>query len=735
MPPSKGKCKRKLDISTSSSSANSSPNYSSNQTNTLTSKDTDETSDSDISHFYYSSPENPTKADKTEAKYYRALERKCSLSLNTKRKITRQDSREQQRRRDRSLPSRQTKQQKKRARMNDGPGITEKNENKTNEVYQYNDKKYMDENTKSNNITPPNKEQPDKHPDTETGQQTNAHTEKHTTQHDTQGIHTQPDNEAYMDENTKSNSNTLPNKEHPINHNDTETEQQTNTQTDNNTTQHDTQGINEIPQANQHTNAQTDTDTHTETHPANNHHQDPTPNNTLQQPTNKQTNEQPKMHTNLSPCKIPIQTALKAIHSRPLTETQKQRQLEVITRTVYISGETDEVYKYYKHQPHQLNKELTEQVGGPVEKVHITRRGDLLVITQNQTQKNKLLKLHRLNNKHITTSLPYTLKKITNTYNTPPTSQTAKAPPPPPPPNPTTIAPSNPQNDKVNYLVKGVVYGLLKGQDQLDEVAKAIGATNIYRIGDPETSRTTILTYKKDTPLPSHIQIDDREYKVHPYIPTPKRCDKCQLFGHHRSQCFREATCSRCSGKHEYTNCPNKNMPKCANCGQGHSAAYRMCPKYMELQLALEIRAYDNIPLGDALKKAKELGHQNPSNPPKTELHNNIPQLLTLCTKPTYAQTLKTTTNDKIQQPHHLQTPQQPDTHNKDAISKPNPTNSKQTDTPQIENILSTIASKIQLFLSDILLIIDTSTSRKVAKNKICEIAQVFLDVDTHNAS
>src|SRR6218665_3588760 len=114
MPPSKGKCKRKLDISSSSSSANSSLNYSSNQTNTLTSKDTDETSDSDISHSYYSSPENPTKADKTEAKYYRAMERKSSISLNTKRKVTGEDnSREQQRRRDPSLPSRQTKQLKK----------------------------------------------------------------------------------------------------------------------------------------------------------------------------------------------------------------------------------------------------------------------------------------------------------------------------------------------------------------------------------------------------------------------------------------------------------------------------------------------------------------------------------------------------------------------------------------------------------------------------------------------
>src|SRR6218665_1019551 len=509
MPPSKGKCKRKLDISTSSSSANSSPNYSSNQTNTLTSKDTDETSDSDISHFYYSSPENPTKADKTEAKYYRALERKCSLSLNTKRKITRQDSREQQRRRDRSLPSRQTKQQKKRARMNDGSGITEKNENKTNEVYQYNDKKYMDENIKSNNITPPNKEQPDKHPDTETGQQTNAHTEKHTTQHDAQRIHTQSDNKAYMDENTKPNSNTTPSKEQPDKRSDdTETEQPTNTEAENNTTQHDTQEINEMPQTDQHTNAQINT--HTEPNLANNHHQDPTPYNTSEQ-INKQTNTQSNIPTNLSPHTIPLQTALKALHSRPLTEAQKQRQQEITTRTVYISGEKDEVYKYFKHQPRQLNKELTEQTGGPIEKAYITRRGDLLVITQNQTQKNKLLKLHRLNNKHVTTSLPYTLRKNMNSNNkstttlesSTTTTTTAKASPP----NTTTTASSSQHNKSDNYLLKGVVYGLPGDQEKLDEIAEEIGAATIYRLGDPATSRTTIVAYKKDTPLPPYIQI------------------------------------------------------------------------------------------------------------------------------------------------------------------------------------------------------------------------------------
>ena len=136
MPPPRGKCKRRLD--TSSNSANSSLNTS-NRTNILTQEhaDTDdEASDSDISHFCYSSPENPMKADKTEAEYYRAMERRCSLSLNTKQKNTgKNNSREQQRRRDRSLPSRQTKQLKKRVRMNNGLEIMDTNASKVNGIH------------------------------------------------------------------------------------------------------------------------------------------------------------------------------------------------------------------------------------------------------------------------------------------------------------------------------------------------------------------------------------------------------------------------------------------------------------------------------------------------------------------------------------------------------------------------------------------------------------------------
>jgi len=58
---------------------------------------------------------------------------------------------------------------------------------------------------------------------------------------------------------------------------------------------------------------------------------------------------------------------------------------------VYVSGEGNDLVKLFKHKPRQLNKELTEQIGGQTDKVYLTPQGGLRVIVQNQTQKSKLL--------------------------------------------------------------------------------------------------------------------------------------------------------------------------------------------------------------------------------------------------------------------------------------------------------------------------------------------------------
>jgi len=77
-----------------------------------------------------------------------------------------------------------------------------------------------------------------------------------------------------------------------------------------------------------------------------------------------------------------------------------------------------------------------------------------------------------------------------------------------------------------------------------------------------------------------------------------------------------------------------------------------MCPKYQETQLALEIRAHENIPLGDALKKARNLDNKineiHQSHKQRKEHHNKIPALMTIHTKQTYARKLSTCDRAKL---------------------------------------------------------------------------------------
>lgn len=281
------------------------------------------------------------------------------------------------------------------------------------------------------------------------------------------------------------------------------------------------------------------------------------------------------------------------MHKRPWTDEQRKIQEEKNTRTVYITGEDkDDLVRFFRHKPRQLSKELTDQANGQIDKVYLNKKGHLCVIAQNASQKNKLLKLNRLNNKSVTTSLPFVLNKLKSETKT------------------TSII----RKPNADYQVKVVIYGLQESQANMDDIAEDLGADYMCRLGDPDFSNVTLVAFKNNKTIPSVLEIDNRKFKTHAFVPTPIRCDRCQSFGHLKANCVRDAICSRCTGHHEYKDCNIDR--KCANCGQAHSAAYRRCPVYLDMQLALKIRAEENVPLLEAHRRVQEL-----------KLHNNNKQI------------------------------------------------------------------------------------------------------------
>ena len=273
----------------------------------------------------------------------------------------------------------------------------------------------------------------------------------------------------------------------------------------------------------------------------------------------------------------------------PMTEEQKRRLREVQSRTVFIDGHKDELRKYFKHMPRKLNKEIIEKTRGEVDKVFITQQGVLKIVAKDEAQRNQLLKIKSLNDKPVRTSIPFSLtfKPLSNNK-------------PPPVKKQETV-----------YFVKGVVFGLLENEENLNEIALEIGAHHIHRLGNPEFSKATLIAYPKETVLPEFLEVNGRKYRVHPYVSKPMRCDRCQCYGHRTGSCTREVVCSRCAGNHAYVDCLEKTKLKCANCGEAHSAAHRSCAVYIKTQAALKIRAEQNITFADAMLKVDEIQSEN----------------------------------------------------------------------------------------------------------------------------
>ena len=58
----------------------------------------------------------------------------------------------------------------------------------------------------------------------------------------------------------------------------------------------------------------------------------------------------------------------------PLTEEQRKRIREVQSRTVFIDGHRDEIRKYFKHMPRQLNKEIIDKTRGELTRFLLPNR-------------------------------------------------------------------------------------------------------------------------------------------------------------------------------------------------------------------------------------------------------------------------------------------------------------------------------------------------------------------------
>jgi len=91
--------------------------------------------------------------------------------------------------------------------------------------------------------------------------------------------------------------------------------------------------------------------------------------------------------------------------------------------------------------------------------------------------------------------------------------------------------------------------------------------------------------------------VNCRVYDIIHNPSAPRRCSKCQMFGHWYKDCVSESRCGICSDGHDTRNCPeggNVNVNKCINCDRAvdkggspiagskpHRAYSTKCPQYI----------------------------------------------------------------------------------------------------------------------------------------------------------
>ncbi|XP_064456600.1 uncharacterized protein LOC135367290 [Ornithodoros turicata] len=160
-------------------------------------------------------------------------------------------------------------------------------------------------------------------------------------------------------------------------------------------------------------------------------------------------------------------------------------------------------------------------------------------------------------------------------------------------------------------IIKGVIsqHQLLDcSNSEVEEGLKDQGVVKTQRIvirrdGKEIPTKHIVLSFQLHK-LPTDIKAGYINCPVRPCVPNPRRCFKCQRFGHGSQVCRGRTTCPKCADtdqNHTAKTCQNKI--KCANCSGNHPVYSRSCPQWQQEKDILRIKATENITYKEAKTK------------------------------------------------------------------------------------------------------------------------------------
>ncbi|XP_037509715.1 uncharacterized protein LOC119386521 [Rhipicephalus sanguineus] len=134
----------------------------------------------------------------------------------------------------------------------------------------------------------------------------------------------------------------------------------------------------------------------------------------------------------------------------------------------------------------------------------------------------------------------------------------------------------------------------------------------IIRRNNKQTPTKHVIITFGTSDLPESIETGYCKLRVRPYIPNPRRCFKCQRFGHGSQSCRGRATCAKCASIQHISDDCTSETTHCSNCEGDHAAYSRSCPTWKKEKQIVELKVKFNLSFQEARQR---FALHNPSYP------------------------------------------------------------------------------------------------------------------------
>lgn len=253
--------------------------------------------------------------------------------------------------------------------------------------------------------------------------------------------------------------------------------------------------------------------------------------------------------------------------SYPVSRVPFQLKEQSFPRFLVIES-TDSQCPLRKASPFVVAKELEAVLGGKCKATKMSS-GGILIECENKAQADAVFAMQRLANLTIKVSAHRSLNSCQGVISDP---------------------------DLADLTEDEILEGLQ------EENVTAVRRIMIRRNDIDIPTNHLVLTFNS-TKLPESLKLGYVVHRVRPYIPNPRRCFKCQRFGHTLQSCRGKETCAKCaSTDHHAISCAAQEV-KCVNCAGPHPAYSRKCQKFQNEKEIMSIKVKEGLSIQEARRR------------------------------------------------------------------------------------------------------------------------------------